>query len=62
MRADPFSPVVPWSTGDQENNVDIEVTGNRLTDDDAVARWESEGGTTRDGQAEPRPWAVEVGG
>jgi hypothetical protein len=33
-----------------------------LPDDDALARWESEGGTTRDGQAEPRPWAVEVGG
>jgi len=33
-----------------------------LPDDDALARWESEGGTTRDGQAEPRPWAVEVAG
>jgi len=148
MRADPFRPVVPWSTGDhepacfkpdfqietnedgfvfqadlagiKENEVDIAVTGNRLTisghiydaragsfagftrvftlpegndgndkvraaldrgvltvrwsqrleqareaaslpGDDALARWESEGGTTRDGQAEPRPWAVEVG-
>lgn len=29
--------------------------------DDPLARWESEGGTPRDGQAEPRPWAVEVG-
>jgi len=28
---------------------------------DALARWESEGGTTRDGQAEPIPWTVEVG-
>jgi HSP20 family protein len=36
-----------------------EVAG--LPGDDALARWESEGGTTRDGQAEPRPWAVEVG-
>jgi HSP20 family protein len=148
MRADPFRPVVPWSTGDQEparfkpdfqiettadgfvfkaelagikeNEVDIAVTGNRLTisghiydtragsfagftrvftlpegsdsndsvraaldrgvltvrwskrlehapeavtppGDDALARWESEGGTTPKEQAEPRPWAVEVG-
>ena len=148
MRADPFRPVAPWSTGDQEparfkpdfqiettedgfvfkadlagikeNEVDIAVTGNRLTisghiydsragafagftrvftvpegndrddkvlaaldrgvltvrwskrlehapeagtlaGDDALTRWESEGGTTRDGQAEPEPWAVEVG-
>jgi HSP20 family protein len=150
MRADPFRPVVPWSTGDheparfkpdfqiettedgfvfqadlagiKENEVDIAVTGNRLTisghiydtragafagftrvftlpegndrkdsekvraaldrgvltvrwskrlehareaatlpGDDALARWESEGGTTRDGQAEPRSWAIEVG-
>jgi len=148
MRADPFRPVTPWSTGDheparfkpdfqiettengfvfkadlagiKENEVDIAVTGNRLTisghiydaragsfagftrvftlpegnhsndtvraalergvltvawskrfedapdaatppGDDAVARWESEGGTTRDGQAEPWPWAAEVG-
>ena len=148
MRADPFRPVAPWSTGDheparfkpdfqiettedgfvfkadlagiKENEVDIAVTGNRLTisghiydaragsfagftrvftlpegndsndevraaldrgvltvrwstrlehapeaasppGDEALARWESEGGTTRDGQAEPRPWAVEVG-
>jgi HSP20 family protein len=147
MRADPFRPVVPWSTGDQEparfkpdfqiettedgfvfqadlagikeNEVDIAVTGNRLTisghiydaragsfagftrvftvpegndrndavraaldrgvltvqwskrleqapeaaslpGDDALARWESDGGTTRADQAEPRPWAVEV--
>ena len=148
MRADPFRPVTPWSTGDQEparfkpefqiettddgfvftadlagikeNEVDIAVTGNRLTisghiydarsgsfagftrvfkvpegndggervraaldrgvltvrwskrlepggldaasqaGDEALARWESEGGTTRDGLAEPRPWAVEV--
>lgn len=148
MRADPFRPVAPWSTGDheparftpdfqiettedgfvfqadlpgiKENEVDIAVTGNRLTisghiydtragsfagfsriftlpeddeindkvcaaldrgvltvrwskrleqapdaagppGDDALARWESEGGTTGDGQAAPRPWAGEVG-
>jgi HSP20 family protein len=148
MRADPFRPIAPWSTGDheparfkpdfqiettedgfvfkadlagiKENEVDIAVTGNRLTisghiydtracsfagftrvftlpegndgndkvhaaldrgvltvrwsqrrahapdaatlpGDDALTRWESEGGTAQDGQAEPRPWAVEVG-
>ena len=32
-----------------------------LPGDDALARWESEGGTTRAGQAEPTPWAAEVG-
>ena len=60
MRADPFRPVMPWSTGDQEParfNPDFQS----LPGDDALARWESEGGTTRDGQAEPRPWAAEVG-
>ena len=146
MRADPFRPVVPWSTGDQEparfkpdfqiettedgfvfqadlagikeNEVDIAVTGNRLTisghiydpragsfagftraftlpegndgddkvraaldrvltvrwskrlehapeaatlpGDDALARWESEGGTTRDGRR-AEAVGVEVG-
>ena len=31
-----------------------------LIGDDPLARWESEGGTTPEGRAEPRPWAVEV--
>jgi HSP20 family protein len=29
--------------------------------EDALARWESEGGTTGDGPAGPRHWALEVG-
>ena len=38
----------------------LKLTQEMFGGDDALARWESEGGTTRDGQAEPRPWAVEV--
>jgi hypothetical protein len=63
MRAEPFRQVAPLSTGDAEPacfKPDFQIATTQ-PGDDALARWESEGGTTRDGQAEPRPWAHEVG-